>query len=112
MPKYEIHQRTVSLVSHFNKAWEFLNKKGEITLQTEKNRIPFIVKASVPKRGKHGEEGSKKQYFFSMQKPYSTSAYVFKCCWVIIRIATGEGTRIGMYCRSIGQLHNFFVVST
>ena len=45
MPKYEIHQRTVSLVSDFNKAWEFLNKKGEITLQTEKNRIPFIVKA-------------------------------------------------------------------
>ncbi len=56
MPKYEIHQRTVTLTSDFSKAWEFLSSKGEITLRTEKNRIPFIVKASVTKRGKHEGE--------------------------------------------------------
>jgi hypothetical protein len=98
MPKYEIHQRTITLVSDFNKAWEFLRGKGELTLRTEKNRIPFIVKASVAKRGKH--EGERVILFLN-EETRRASAYVFKCCWGYHTNCYGEGTRIGMYCETL-----------
>lgn len=98
MPKYEIHQRTVTLVSDFNKAWNFLNSSGEITLRTEKNRIQFIVKASVTQRGRHA--GEKVIQFLNINTRRA-SAYVFKCCWGFHTNCYGEGTRIGMYCQAL-----------
>jgi hypothetical protein len=103
MAKYEIHQRTVALVSDFSKAWDFVNRKGELTLRTEKKRIPFIAMASVAKRGKHSGERVIKFLNFDTKR---ASAYVFKCCWGYHTNCYGEGTRIGMYCEALDQAIN------
>ena len=103
MTKYEIHQRTVTLVSDFNKAWDFLNHKGELKLRTEKKRIPFIAVASVAKSGKHSGERIIKFLNFDTRRP---SAYVFKCSWGYHTNCYGEGTRIGMYCQALDSCIN------
>jgi hypothetical protein len=98
MPKYEIHQRTVTLVNDYNKVWEFLNSKGELTLRTEKTMTPFFVHASIAKRGKHSGERVIRVLNHDTRR---ASAYVFKCCWGYHTNCYGEGTRIGMYCQAL-----------
>ncbi len=98
MPKYEIHQRTVTLVNDFNKAWDFLHKSGELTLRTEKTRKPFFVHASLATKGKHSGE---RIIRILNHDTRLVSAYVFSCCWGYHTNCYGEGTRIGMYCQAL-----------
>lgn len=100
MAKYEIHQRNVELFSNFNIEWEFLNRKGELSLRTEKNRVTFIAKASVAKRGKHSGE---RVIQFLNKDTRRASAYVFSCCWGYHTNCYGQGTRIGMYCQALDK---------
>lgn len=101
MAKYEIHQRTVALNNNFDKVWEYLNNKCEVTLRTEKNRISFIALASKAVRGKH--EGEKLIRVLNAETR-KASAYVFKCCWGYHTNCYGDGTRIGMYCEVLDSL--------
>ena len=97
----EQHQGFVRLVSDFDKAWEFLNTSGEVTLETEKNAVQFIAEASVPIKGKHAGKRAIRFLHYYTRK---VSAYVFECCWGHHTNCYGDGTRIGMYCEALDRL--------
>ena len=53
---FEPHQGNVRLDCDFDKVWESLKMKGELSLHTEIEGKPFNAKATVATRGKHSGE--------------------------------------------------------
>ena len=53
---FEPHQGTVRLDCDFDKVWDYLKNKSELSLQTEAEGKPFIAKATVATRGQHAGE--------------------------------------------------------
>lgn len=90
----EPHQGLVALRNTFDDAWEFLTRHGEVDLQTDRRRTPFIAKADKTKRGSHRSERVIR--FF---RATSERARCYECCWGYYHNC--NRTRIGMYCKAL-----------
>jgi hypothetical protein len=101
----EPHQGNLSL-GEFNNIWDSLNKTGELSLQTERERKRFIAIASVAKRGLHSGE---RVILFLQEKNGKRyeSARAYECCWGHHTNCYGTGTRIGMYCEALDRFIRF-----
>ena len=56
---FEPHQGNVQVDCDFDKTWDSLKAKSEVSLQTEIEGKPFIAKATVATRGQRsGERGN------------------------------------------------------
>ncbi|MGZ4849938.1 MAG: hypothetical protein ACXV2C_01000 [Candidatus Bathyarchaeia archaeon] len=53
---FEPHQGNVRIDCDFDKVWDSLKIKGELSLQTEIEGNPFIAKATVATKGLHSGE--------------------------------------------------------
>ena len=53
---FESHQGNVQLDCDFDKTWDSLKAKSELSLQTETEGKPFIAKATVATKGQHSGE--------------------------------------------------------
>jgi hypothetical protein len=91
---FEPHQGIVRLDCDFNKTWDSLHAKGELSLQTEIEGRPFIAKATVATRGLHS--GERVIVFLHENDGTRTeSARGYECCWG--HYYNCYGTRIGLY---------------
>jgi len=95
---FEPHQGNVQMDCEFDKVWDFLKMKGELSLQTEKEGKPFIAKATLTTRGQH--PGERVIVFLHEKDGKRTeSARGDECCWG--HYYNGYGTRIGMYFKAL-----------
>ena len=95
---FEPHQGNVALDCEFDKVWEFLKMKGELSLLTEVEGKPFIAKATVATRGQH--QGEKVIIFLHEKDGKQTeSARGYECCWGHYYNCYGIG--IGMYFKEL-----------
>ena len=92
----EAHEGTVRLIGDFIKVWESLKKEGEVPLKTEREKTPFIAKATVAKKGSHPNE---RAIVILQDKTKHIHAYVYECCWG--HYYNCSRTRIGMYCEAL-----------
>jgi len=56
MRLFEPHQGNVRLECDFNRVWDSLKMKGELSLQAEVEGKPFVAKATVAVRGERSGE--------------------------------------------------------
>ena len=101
------HQGDVRLVTEFDKAWEFLTRTGERSLQTDKNGIAFIATVRVAGKGIHSGQ---RAIVFLQNKTRKISAYAYECCWGHHTNCYGKGTRIGMYCKALDESMTFIIL--
>ena len=88
----------VELKTDFNDAWSFLDRKGEVSLITAKNKTPFVAKASLTK------EGGRVIRFFN----YGTEkARCYQCCWGYSK--NDNRTWIGMYFKALDFYIRFHI---
>jgi hypothetical protein len=86
---FEPHQGNVRLDCDFDKVWDSLKMKGDLSLQTEIEGKPFIAKATVATRGQHSGE---RVIVFLHEKDGKRieSARGYECCWGDITITVTE----------------------
>jgi hypothetical protein len=97
---FEPHQGNVRLDCDFDKIWDSLKNKGELSLQTEREGKPFIARATVATRGPH--LGERVIIFFHEKSGKLTeSARSYECCWG--HYYNCYGTRIGMYFKALSH---------
>ncbi len=90
---FDPHEGTLQLKHNFQKAYNWLEKRGSSELIT-KRRTNFVTKAEVTKKGPHA--GEKVIRFMRDNKE---SARAYECCWG--RYYNCNRTRIGMYCTTL-----------
>lgn len=90
----EPHEGVVALRHTFDEVWETLKRMGEMHLQTERKKTPFIAKAEITKRGSHRDER-----VVRFLRDRSERARSYECCWG--RYHNCNRTRIGMYCKAL-----------
>ena len=95
---FEPHQGNVQLDCDFDKVWDFLKMKGELSLQTEIEGKPFIAKATVATRD---ERSGQRVIVFLHENDGKRieSARAYECCWG--HYYNCYGTRIGMYFKAL-----------
>ena len=97
---FEPHRGNVRLDCDFDKVWDILKNKGEVSLQTEIEGKPFIAKATVATRGQHSggrvivfiHEKKNGERIESRKKFHGTYWGHYYNCY---------GTRIGMYFKAL-----------
>ncbi|MGA3291265.1 MAG: hypothetical protein ABSD42_13620 [Candidatus Bathyarchaeia archaeon] len=101
---FEPHQGNVRLDCEFDKVWDSLKMKGELSLQTEIEGKPFIAKATVATKGQHS--GERVIVFIHEKNGKRTeSARSYECCWG--HYYNCYGTRIGMYFKALARSMRF-----
>ena len=90
---FEPHEGTLQLNHKFQKAYNWIEKRGPSELTT-KSGTSFIANANITQKGPR--TGEKVIRFMQDNKEY-TRAY--ECCWG--RYYNCNRTRIGMYCSAL-----------
>ncbi len=93
---FEPHEGTLQLKNEFQKAYNWLEKRGPAELKT-KSRTRFIAKANITRRGPH--TGEKVIRFMQDGKEYGRA---YECCWG--HYYNCNRTRIGMYCTALDNV--------
>jgi hypothetical protein len=103
---FEPHQGNLKVDCEFDKVWDFLNAKDELSLQTEKEGKTFIAKATEAVRGQHS--GQRAIVFLHEKNGKRTeSARAYECCWG--HYYNCYGTRIGMYFKALVHSMQFLL---
>ena len=100
----EPHEGNVRVVTEFEEAWDYLNRTGELHLQTEREGKPFIAKATITGKGIHSGE---KSIRFLKKRNGKRQEYArsYECCWG--HYYNCNRTRIGMYCKALDNAIRF-----
>ena len=92
---FEPHEGTLQLKNKFQKAYNWLEKRGPSNLKT-KSKTRFIAKANITRKGPHS--GEKVIRFMQDNKEYArvmsvAGRHYYNC----------NRTRIGMYCAAVDE---------
>jgi hypothetical protein len=90
---FEPHEGTLQLKNEFQKAYEWLEKRGPLNLQT-KSATDFVARAEITQKGPH--TGQKTIRFLQDGKEYGRA---YECFWG--HYYNCNRTRIGMYCAAV-----------
>ena len=90
------HQGTVFFNHSFSEAWRFLEKKGRVDLETQREGTAFQAEANITTKGRH--KGELVIIFYQRGVEFERS---YPCCWG--RYYNCNRTRIVMYCETLDK---------